>query len=238
MIPDAGIVLSALVVFAGACVQGVSGIGFALFAAPLVALSNPGLVPGPMLVLGATVSLLAAVREHQHIDYSAASIALLGRVPGSIAAGFVVGWLAPASFGAVFGLLILAALGASFAKRPIRPGRAALGVAGFASGFMGTITSVGTPPIGIVLQGWRPHRLRPTVGAFLFAGSLVSIAVLVIAGRFQWQDMGASCAMLPALALGFWVSGRINLRVAPAAIGHAVRLTCLFAALLLLARAF
>jgi type III secretory pathway component EscU len=44
--------------------------------------------------------------------------------------------------------------------------------AGFASGFMGTITSVGTPPMGLVMQNVEPGRLRATVGMFLVFGSI------------------------------------------------------------------
>lgn len=70
------------------------GIGLALFAAPIVALVQPDPVPGPMLVLGGAVSLLAALREWRRIDVRLAAIAFAGRVPGSILAGLVISALA------------------------------------------------------------------------------------------------------------------------------------------------
>src|SRR5262245_4874267 len=90
---------------AGACVQGASGIGFALFAAPIVALRLPELVPGPMIVLGGTVSLLAALREYRQIDFRTTGLALAGRLPGSVVAGLVVGLLPRTGFAPVFAML-------------------------------------------------------------------------------------------------------------------------------------
>lgn len=99
----------ALAVLAGARVQGASGIGFALFAAPIVALRLPELVPGLMLVLDGAVSLLAP-REYRQIDLRTTGLALAGRVPGSVAAGLAVGLLPRSAFAAIFAVLILAAV--------------------------------------------------------------------------------------------------------------------------------
>ena len=86
-----GTLFCMLAVMLGACLQGAVGIGFALFAAPIVVLVQPDLVPGPMLVVGGAVSLLAALREWRRIDVRFAMIAFAGRVPGSILAGHPVG---------------------------------------------------------------------------------------------------------------------------------------------------
>jgi hypothetical protein len=50
------------VVLVGALLQGVGGIGFAMFSAPLAGLFFPGLAPGPLLALGGAVSLMSASR--------------------------------------------------------------------------------------------------------------------------------------------------------------------------------
>ena len=62
----------ALVVFGAALAQGVGGIGFAMFAAPVAAMFFPQLAPGPLLTLGGFISLLTALRERAFIDWSAA----------------------------------------------------------------------------------------------------------------------------------------------------------------------
>jgi uncharacterized protein len=236
--PDAAVALTALAVMAGAVIQGTGGIGFALFAAPLVALVRPELVPGPMIVLGGAVSLLAALREFRRIDYRAAAIAFAGRVPGSIAAGLVIGLFSPRTFALVFALMILLAVALSVtARRVPEAGPGMLGAAGFASGFMGTITSVGTPPMGLVMQRADPARLRATIGLFLVAGSIFSLAVLAWAGRFHWQDLKLSVVLLPPLALGFWLSSVLAGRIEPRTVRAIVLGISALSALILLAQA-
>jgi hypothetical protein len=231
-----GTAVSMLAVFLGACVQGFAGIGFALFAAPLIVLVRPELVPGPMLVLGGAISLLAALRERGKIDYRSAGIAFAGRVPGSVLAGLVVGLLPKSTFSLIFGVLILAAVALSLAARRVEPHPRYLGLAGFVSGFMGTITAVGTPPMGLVMQSAEPARLRATIGIFLVAGSIVSIAVLGLAGRFHWRDVTLSLLLLPPLALGFAVSSVLMGRFQPRLVRYAVLGISAASSLLLVAK--
>jgi len=224
----------ALAVLAGACVQGASGIGFALFAAPIVALRLPELVPGPMIVLGGTVSLLAALREYRQIDLRTTGLALAGRVPGSIAAGLAVGLLPRTAFAVVYAAMILAAVALSLVGWRVRANAPALLTAGFASGFMGTMTSVGTPPMAIVLQHAEPARLRATVGGFV--GALVSLAVLAVAGRFGAHDLELSVGLLAPLALGFALSSLLIRRLDPRRVRQIALAICAASATALLVR--
>lgn len=226
-----------LAVMLGACLQGATGIGFALFAAPIVVLVQPDLVPGPMLVLGGTVSLLAALREWRRIDVRFAAIAFAGRVPGSILAGLVIGLLPRSAFALMFAVLILAAVALSIGRQQVTPRPGMLGMAGFASGFMGTITSVGTPPMGLALQSLEPARMRATVGVFLVAGSIVSLAVLASAGRFHWREFTLSFLLLPPMAVGFGLSSLLVGKIKPEGLRRAVLVISTLSALLLIAKA-
>lgn len=226
--------LCALAVLVGACVQGASGIGFALFAAPLVALLDPELVPGPMLVLGGAISLLAALRERHHIDYRSAAIAFSGRVPGSLVAGLVIGLMPQSAFAMMFAFLTLAAIALSLWGPRIRATPFMLATAGLASGFMGTVTSVGTPPMGLVMQNMEPPRLRATIGLFLIGGSTVSLVVLGVVGRFGLIDLQRSFLLIPPMFLGFWLSSSIKQHIQPVMIRHIVLTVCALSALMLL----
>lgn len=205
-VADLPFLLCALAVLAGALIQGVGGLGFAMFAAPLVALVRPDLVPGPMIFAGGFTSLLVAYRERTSIDYKGAGIAIAGRLPGSVVAALVVGLLPFPVFAVCFALLILAAVGLSVTGWRVQATPASLAIAGFGSGFMGTMTSVGAPPMGIVMQNLPPARLRATMGAFLVGGSIVSIAVLAWAGRFGRHELESGLLLLVPLGLGFALS--------------------------------
>lgn len=228
--------LSAMAVLLGAVVQGTSGIGFALFAAPLVALFHPELVPGPMLILGGSISLLTVLREFRHIDYRAATVAFAGRVPGTLLASLLVGFIPQNVFSTVFAVLILAAIALIYRSGGWRTTPMALGIAGLASGFMGTITSVGTPPLALVMRSMAPAQLRATIGLILTFGSALSILALAVAGRFGLGDLQRSSLLLPALVAGFWISSALKQRLHAQMMRRVVLLLCALSAFGLLVR--
>ena len=75
-----------LMVLAGAAMQGVGGLGYAMFCAPLAAIFFPELVPGPLLAVGAPLALLAYLRERDALNGHVAAATLAGRVIGTFAA--------------------------------------------------------------------------------------------------------------------------------------------------------
>ena len=226
----------AAAVFLGALIQGVGGIGFAMFAAPVVALLRPDLVPAPMIVIGGSLSLLAAAREVRHIDWKDAAIAVGGRIPGSVVAGVLIGLAPRSTFAVVFALVILVAVALSVTGWRARASPVSLAIAGFGSGVMGTITSVGAPPMGIAMQNVEPARLRATVGAFLFVGALVSLTVLASAGRFGLHDFVLGLQLLVPMALGFWMSSALMHRVHAKLVRQLVLAVSALSAVILLLR--
>lgn len=235
-IADPAFLVCAGAVLAGAFIQGTGGLGFAMFAAPVAALLKPELVPGPLLLLGAVLSLMAALRERAAIDYRSAGIALAGRVAGSIVAGVVIG-LAPQNiFAITFAVLVLLAVAMSLVLPRLRATPVTLSFAGFGSGLMGTITSVGAPPMGIVMQNETPARIRATIGAFLALGALVSVVVLALAGRFGMREVLLGALLLLPMAVGFRLSTALVSRVNARAVRHVVLAVSAVSALILVAQ--
>ncbi|HEY9319035.1 MAG TPA: sulfite exporter TauE/SafE family protein [Achromobacter sp.] len=228
----------ALVVFGAAVAQGVGGIGFAMFAAPVAAMFFPQLAPGPLLTLGGFISLLTALRERAFIDWSAVSYALAGRVVGTLIAIYAMASFAPQALGVLFACLILAAVALSVAglRFTATPGR--VSGAGVASGLMGTMTSVGAPPIAIVLQHAPPPRLRATLGVVLFLGSIFSLAMLALAKRYTGYHAGLALSLAPFLLAGFAVSNRLRALLPPQAVRGVLLAVCALGAAGVLAKAF
>lgn len=195
-----------LLVLVAACLQGVSGLGFAMVSAPLAALFAPELVPGPLLALSFPLALLAALREARHIDWRSAGIALGGRAVGSLLAlGLLLSVPAP-SMALALGLLLLLAVGFSATGWRCPPTAPNLAAAGLASGLMGTVTSAGAPPFAIVMSNWAPARLRATLGCVFSAGTAISLVTLGLAGQFQRAHLVLSARLLPWAMLGFALS--------------------------------
>jgi uncharacterized membrane protein YfcA len=228
----------AAVVFGAAVAQGVGGVGFAMFAAPVAAMFFPQLAPGPLLTLGGFISLLTALRERAAIDWPAVSYALAGRAVGTLIAIYAMARFAPQALGVLFACMILIAVALSVAglRFTATPGR--VSGAGVASGIMGTMTSVGAPPIAIVLQHAAPPRLRATLGMVLFLGSIFSLAMLALAKRYTGYHAGLALSLAPFLLAGFAVSNRLRTLLPPRAVRGVLLVACAMGAVGVLVKSF
>ena len=200
------LILAALVVAFAACIQASIGFAYALLAAPLLQLVSPELVPGPVLISSFMLSALTAWRERSSIDRRGVGLALTGRLPGALLAVAAIGWLPQRTYDVLFGSLVLAAVLLSIWGRAVRPTPKALLAAGVASGFMGTLTSVGGPPIALVYQHAKGPELRSTLNAYFALGSILSLSLLALAGQLSATHVLWGLALLPAIGVGFYVS--------------------------------
>ncbi|HKJ70828.1 MAG TPA: sulfite exporter TauE/SafE family protein [Gammaproteobacteria bacterium] len=195
------------VVAVGALLQGAVGFGVALVAAPLLMLVRPELVPGPMILAAWSLTLLIAVRDRRGVDWAGLRWTVPGLVAGTAAAVVLLKGLSPAAMGLLFGTLVLAAVALSAAGWHPRPRPRNLLLAAGATGFMGTATSVGGPPIALVYQRESGVRLRGSLSAVFLAGGALSLAGLSLAGRFGLAELAAGAGLLPGVVAGFLLSG-------------------------------
>ncbi|KAJ8137301.1 hypothetical protein OY671_009486 [Metschnikowia pulcherrima] len=140
-----------------------------MFAAPVAASCFPQLAPGPSSTSGGFISSSTASRERGAIDWPAVGYASTGRAAGTLIAIYAMARFAPQASGSSFAAMISAAvvLSAAGSRFAATPGR--VSGAGVASGIMGTMTSVGAPPIASVSQHAEPPRSRATSGMVSFS---------------------------------------------------------------------
>lgn len=204
----------AVIIATGAALQASVGIGFAVLAAPLLLILAPELVPGPLLFLSVLLAAMTMTRELRSVDVRELSLAFVGRIVGTAAAGAAIVLLPLPAFGSLFGLMILAAIALSLTKWHLLPTARNLVAAGLLSGFMGTITSVGSPPMGLVYQNMPGPKVRATIGAFFTLGATFSLLTLALVGRFNTAHALSSAWLVPPLVAGFLLSryfvGRVD----------------------------
>lgn len=224
-------------VLAGAIVQGASGVGLGLVAAPALVFIDPHIGPGPMLVLTMLISAIMLWREHGAVDRAGLGLTLTGRMIGSVLAGFVYALLSGIWYGLIFGVLILVGVLMSIAgyEVPRTPGRMIF--AGICSGVMGTLTSAGSPAIALVYQRAGGEVVRSTLSAFFFFSSAISLLVLFGTGKFSFGQALGSLSLVPALLIGFWLSGHVVARASARTVRQLVLGVSSFSALLLIGRA-
>jgi len=224
----------AVLITGSAFLQGVGGVGFTMFVAPIALMVFPELVPGPLLTLGGLVTFLTAVREQRHIMWPATKLAIVGRVLGTAVAILILSYLSLMFLNIVFASLILIAVALSISGLKIAPSRTNLGIAGMFSGLMGTLTSVGAPPLAIALQHSAPANIRATIGSILALGSMVSIIGLVLANKYGVVELVLTALLIPFMFFGFWLSNHARGFVSGPTLRKALLLFCTLSALSLI----
>ena len=201
-----GLALVTAAVLVGALVQGSIGFGLNLIAAPVLALVDPDLVPGPAIVLAFVMTLLVAAREWRDVDLRDVRWALCGRIPGSLAGAGAVAVLSPRALSLAIGVTVLVAVAITATGVHVRPTPGVLAGAGALSGLMGTASSIGGPPMAMALHGSTGAAMRGTLSAFFLLGTVVSVVLLAAVGEFGTRDLTASLVLLPAVLVGFAAS--------------------------------
>ena len=201
------IALVGLIVLVGSTLQGSVGFGMGLLASPLLILIDPRFVPAPILLSTLVLVSLLTLRERHAIDLHGIGWAMVGRVGGTAAAGVVLVALPGDRLVLLFGILVLAGVGMSVSRVRLAPVRPVLVGAGLISGVLGTIASIGGPPMALVYQHAPGARIRSMMSGFFMAGTILSLAALRGVGRFGLYEVGLAMLMLPALLAGYVLSG-------------------------------
>jgi len=207
------LLIVALVVAGASCLQGSIGFGLGLLAAPVIALLDPSLLPGSIVLLAAVLTIFGVVRDRAAVDLRGTGWALLGRIPGTIAGALLVATLPANVLALVLAGTVLLAVVLSVCGWQPRPRPASVAVAGAASGLMGTTTGIGGPPMALVWHGTSRARMRGTMSAFFLVGALMSLVALTVVGSIDMRTLKFAAVLAPAMLIGFAVSGWVNKRL-------------------------
>ncbi|EVU15386.1 sulfite exporter TauE/SafE family protein, partial [Vibrio parahaemolyticus V-223/04] len=116
-------------------------------------------------------------------------MALIGRVPGSIAGGFMLFFVSTQALTLWIGLLVLFAVIVSVLPFRIEPTPQRMTLAGFFSGLFGTSSAIGGPPMALLLQHQEANQLRGNLSAFFVFSSIISLVVQIPAGFFTLHHL-------------------------------------------------
>ena len=203
------VLAATVVIVVGSFVQTAIGFGLAVIAAPILFFINPEYVPAPITVAALTLSLANAFRFRHSISFAGLKFAILGRVPGTVAGGLLIFWIDQRTLGLWLGISVLGAVWLSLGKVGFRPTRPAMFCAGFLSGFMGTSSSIGGPPMALVLQHRTADYIRANMAAFFIVSCVLTLIMLSFVGHFGEQQILLSLPFMPATLLGYWLAMRL-----------------------------
>jgi hypothetical protein len=216
-------------------VQGAVGFGANLVAAPVLVLIDPVFVPAPITIAALGLNLLLIRRERDAYDPQV-RYAMAGLLPGAVVAGVTLASLPEHGLSVLFAVIVMLAVALSAIGLSIRPAPASLFGAGVLSGFMGTISGIGGPPVAIVYQRAPARTLRATLPRFFLLAGCIALATLVVVGKVGRDELVAAAALLPGAFVGYLLSPWLTRHVDGRAARPVVLLLSALAALTVLAR--
>lgn len=202
-----------VIVTAAAIVQAGLGMGFGIMSAPLLALFAPDMVPVPTLWIGLAMSAWTAALERPGIVWSEVGFGSVGRLAGVVLGIWLIALTADrVEFSLVFGGMIGLGVLLTLSGRRLRFNRPNfLGMATL-SGMMGTITSVGAPPMALIYHSRPSQEARPTLAAFFAIGCALSLGGLYLWGLGSLRDLLLAGLLVPPMLLGMLLARRMRAR--------------------------
>lgn len=227
-----------VVIGVGSVLQGSIGFGLALLAAPLLALIDGSLAPGPLLVCNVALTALMARREWRAVRYRDLGWSLGGRVIGIVVVVAIMRDLSVRGLDLLFGGIVLVAVAVTALGPSFRLNPSTLLGAGVASGIMGTATAIGGPPMALVYQREEGPQFRGTLSAYFTIGAILSAVGLAWGGRFGRPEISAGLLLCPGVVVGYLASHRFIGLVDRTGVRPAVLLVSALSAMILIGRHF
>lgn len=207
--------LAFFIILLGSYIQSSIGFGLAVIAAPVLFFMDPAYVPAPITLCAFTLSLANAWSHRDSVSLRGLKYAIVGRVPGSLAGALLLVWIDQDLLALWLGITVLFAVVASLRLVLITPTEGHMLAAGFMSGFMGTSSSIGGPPMALLFQHQDARYIRANLSAFFVVSCLMTLAMLMPVGRFGTQELLLALPLLPATLLGYWLARRTWHLVSP-----------------------
>lgn len=210
----------------GAFVQTSVGFGMAVIAAPLLFYLDHAYVPAPVIIATFSNCLFTCWHFRAHLSLRGLRSAIIWRIPGSFAGVGVLMVISEALLAVLIAVVIGFGVLVNYLRIAIPFTERNLGIAGFMSGLMGTSTSIGGPPMAIVMQGQVANVIRGNLAAFFIFSCIVSLVLLAPAGYLRMRELWLAAPLVPASLLGSWLASRVSGRVNDTAMRYGCLLLC------------
>lgn len=227
---------AAVVVAAGAVLQGTIGFGLALVAAPVLVLVDPRFVPGPLILAGLPFMLLVGWRERREVESRSIRVPLAGQLLGILLALVVLEHSDARMVSRLVASFVLLGVALSVWGLSLRLSSWSFLFGGVLAGFMGTTSSMPGPALALIHQHVSPGHMRGALAPFFVVGSLVGLIGLTQTGHFGAKEFAMGIVLVPAGLVGFAISSWTAPRVNESIIRPAALVFASLAALVLLYR--
>lgn len=220
-----------MLVTLGSLVQSSLGFGLAVVAAPLLIRLDPQFIPGPMILLALVLSILNTVRHRRALNLRPLLLTLLGRLPGTVGGIVLLGLINQQTLLVFVGLGVIGAVLVSSTQWHPRITPITAFCAGLLSGFMGTTTSIGGPPIALIYQGEKGPMIRANLSAYFSISCLISLIALRLSDHLSNQQISWGLTLVPFAVGGFLLAAKLIPYLTVGWLRRGILLLCLLSGL-------
>ena len=199
------------VVALAAAAQAVSGFGFALIGAPLVAvLAGPKAAVVGLAMIGLVLVAQLSLRGRGHVDRPTVGVVTVAAILGMPLGLFVITHADERVLTFAIAMAVIAFSLLLWRGARLPAGRGTDAVAGFTAGILSTSTGTSGPPIVIALSAKRlePMVFRATISAIFLVQGSASLVFFAIGGQITRDAVWVALAGLPGVILGSIVGER------------------------------
>ncbi|AJQ95923.1 sulfite exporter TauE/SafE family protein [Gynuella sunshinyii] len=208
----------AIALFFGCLIQSAMGFGMAILAAPIIVLLRPEWVPVILTVTALSLSLINVWSLHTFVQWRSLGLAIITRIPGTILGAWILTIIATHVLQLTVASMVFLAVLISAYGKPFEPTPTRVGLAGFISGLMGTTTSIGGPPMALIMQHSSGNTIRANLSAYFTFSCIMSLISYQVIGLLNSDLWLASLSFLPVAIFGFlagklarqWVDNRFR----------------------------
>lgn len=222
----------------GCWIQTALGFGMAVVAAPVIVLIEPRWVPVVLTFTALPLCAINAWNQRDALDIRSITIPVITRIPGTTLGAWLLLYLDTTGLRILVSLCVLLAVIFTVFSGKFNATPARLGWAGFFSGITGTTTSIGGPPMALVMQHGHPRTVRANISLFFTYGCIVSIIGYAVTGLLTVRLLIDSLSFLPGTLVGFYYGIKLRGYVEGEKFRYLILGLCTIAALVALAGAF
>lgn len=176
----------------------------AVVAAPIIVIIRPEWVPVTLTISALFLSILNSWNQRPYIQVRRMMVPFLTRLPGAAFGLWLLLQMTALALQLTVALVVLLAVLFSLSGKQFdyTPGR--LGMAAFVSGIMGTTTSVGGPPMALVMQYGEPRVIRANLSLYFSYSCTVSLLGYYFSGLLNQQLVVESLSFIPFCLIGYF----------------------------------
>lgn len=204
-----GFLVALIVLTLAASVQASVGFGMNLLSIPVLVQIDPSYVPVPTLCVSLVLNIGMLLRDRTSVNVGEVGSALIGRIPGTALGVAALTVLSEQGIAIVVAVVVIGTVVASASGIVFKRTRPTLLVAGVLSGFGASTAGIGGPQVALLFQHAGGPRLRGSMAGFFLFGTMITLSGLALGGHTSVDDLRTALTLLPAIAVGFAMSGRM-----------------------------